>query len=94
MSFENASIPYIGYDPSFAGTVAGTTALNKLSGPVKGDAAVYAYQVTKITPAPAQPNYDAQKQEISNNLSQRLEYNYFEVLKEIKNVKDNRFLFY
>lgn len=94
LTFENASIPYVGFDPTFAGTVTGTTAVNKLSGPVKGDAAVYAFQITKVTPAPPAANYDAQKQEITNGLAQRFEYNYFELLKDIKNVKDQRHLFY
>jgi hypothetical protein len=35
-----------------------------------------------------------QKNEISNALQQRIEYGYFEILKEMKNVKDNRFLYY
>ncbi len=94
LTFENASIPYIGFDPIFAGTVAGTSEINKVKGPIKGDAAVYAYQVTKISPAAPAANYDAQKAEISNTLTQKIEYNYFEVLKEIKKVKDNRHLFY
>lgn len=93
-SFENASIPYVGFDNSFAGYVAGTTALNKLVGPVKGDAAVYAYQVTKINAAPAITDYTQQKTELNSALQQRVEYGYFEILKELKNVKDNRFLFY
>jgi peptidyl-prolyl cis-trans isomerase D len=94
LSFENASIPYIGFDPIFAGAAAGTSELNKVKGPLKGDAAVYAYEVVKIVPAPPVSSYDAQKAEISNSLTQKIEYNYFEVLKEIKNVKDNRHLFY
>jgi peptidyl-prolyl cis-trans isomerase D len=93
-TFENGSIPYVGYDNSFAGTIAGTTAINKLSGPVKGDAAVYAYQVSKIQPAPAMTDFSQQKTELSSALQQRVEYGYFEILKELKNVKDNRFLFY
>jgi peptidyl-prolyl cis-trans isomerase D len=94
LTFDNASIPYIGFDPIFAGTVAGTSETNKVKGPIKGDAAVYAYQVVKIVPPAPSQNYDAQKAEISNSLTQKIEYNYFEVLKEIKNVKDNRHLFY
>jgi len=94
LTFENASIPYIGFDPIFAGAAAGTSELKKVKGPLKGDAAVYAYEVVKMVPAPPAANYDAQKAEISNTLTQKLEYNYFEVLKEIKNVKDNRHLFY
>lgn len=93
-TFENGSIPYVGYDNSFAGFVAGTTTLNKLSGPVKGDAAVYAYEIKKITPAPPITDYSQQKSEISTAIQQRIEYGYFEILKEMKQVKDNRYKFY
>ncbi len=93
-TFENGSIPYVGYDNSFAGTIAGTTGINKLYGPVKGDAAIYAYQVSKITPAAAITDFSQQKTELNASLQQRVEYSYFEILKELKNVKDNRFLFY
>ncbi len=93
-TFENGSIPYVGFDNSFAGTIAGTTGINKLYGPVKGDAAIYAYQVSKITPAPVMTDFNQQKAELNASLQQRVEYSYFEILKELKNVKDNRFLFY
>jgi len=93
-TFENGSIPYVGFDNSFAGTIAGTSATNKLLGPVKGDAAVYAYQINKINAAPPITDYSQQKAELNGALQQRVEYGYFEVLKELKNVKDNRFLFY
>jgi peptidyl-prolyl cis-trans isomerase D len=93
-TFENGSIPYVGFDNSFAGSVSGTSTINKLFGPVKGDAAVYAYQISKITPAPPITDYTQQKAELSSSLQQRVEYGYFEILKEMKNVKDNRFLFY
>ena len=93
-TFENASVPYVGFDQSFTGTIAGTSALNKLIGPSKGDAAVYAFQISKITPAPETKDFSAQKNEILNSAQQKMEYGYFEVLKDIRNVKDNRYLFY
>ena len=68
--------------------------MNKLVGPLKGDAAVYAYQVNKVTPAPAMTDFTQQKAELSGSFQQIVEYGYFEILKELKNVKDNRFLFY
>lgn len=94
LTFDNASIPYVGLDNTFGGAVAGTTQVNKLMGPVKGDVAVYAYQINKVTPAPAITDYTQQKNELATAIQQRIEYGYFEILKELKNVKDNRFLFY
>ncbi|MDZ4667195.1 MAG: SurA N-terminal domain-containing protein [bacterium] len=93
-TFENASIPYVGFDNSFAGAICGTSEMNKLIGPFKGDAGVYAYQVNKVTPAPTIADYTQQKAELAGSLQQRVEYGYFEILKEMKNVVDHRFLFY
>jgi peptidyl-prolyl cis-trans isomerase D len=92
-TFENSSVPMVGYDPSFVGTVMGTPA-GKLVGPVKGDGGVYAFQVTKSTPAPAQSDLNNFKTEISSAIQSRIEYSYLEVLKEVKNVKDYRYKFY
>jgi peptidyl-prolyl cis-trans isomerase D len=92
-TFENSSVPMIGFDPTFVGTVMGTAA-GKLVGPIKGDGAVYAFQVSKVTPAPAQSDLSNFKTEISSSIQSRIEYSYSEVLKEIKNVKDYRYKFY
>ncbi len=92
-TFENASLPFVGYDPTFVGTLMGS-ATGKVLGPVKGDGAVYAYQVNKFNPAPAPADLNSLKAEISNGIQSRLEYGYAEVLKEIKHVVDNRAKFY
>jgi peptidyl-prolyl cis-trans isomerase D len=93
-TFENPSVPYTGFDPTFGGVVAGTTALNKLVMPVKGDAGVYAFVTTKITNAPEIKDYTPLKNELANGLQSRLEYGYMDVLKEMKGVEDNRYRFY
>lgn len=93
-TFENPSIAYVGYDPTFAGIVAGSTQTNKLSGLVTGDAAVYCYVITKINAAPAASDLSQYKSEISSSLQSKLEYGYYDALKEIKGVKDQRYKFY
>jgi peptidyl-prolyl cis-trans isomerase D len=93
-TFENASIPYVGFDNTFAGAICGTSELNKLIGPLKGESGIYAYQVNKVNAAPAITDYSQQKAELSSGMQQRVEYGYFEILKELKNVVDHRFLFY
>lgn len=94
VNFENPSIAYVGYDPIFAGFVAGTTQTGKLVGPAKGDAAIYAYVVSKINTVPAPADLTQYKTEVINNLQAKLEYGYYDVLKELKKVKDNRYRFY
>jgi len=94
MNFENPSIPYVGYDPTFAGAVAGYKTASKIVGPLKGEAGVYAYQVLKINEAPQATDLDQFKKEILSGLQSKLEYGYSEALKTIKGVVDNRYKFY
>jgi peptidyl-prolyl cis-trans isomerase D len=93
-TFENSSIAYIGPDNTFIGTIFGTNTLNKVIGPIKGDNAIYVANIFRFSDGPQVPEYSAYKAEIQNQLSQRMEYGTFEVLKEMKNVKDNRYKFY
>ncbi len=92
-TFENASIPYVGYDPSFVGAVMGTP-VGKLTGPFKGDGAVYAFQVNKINPATVPADLAPFRNEIGSANQSRVEYSYSEVLKDLKGVKDFRYKFY
>jgi peptidyl-prolyl cis-trans isomerase D len=94
LTFENANIAYVGADNTFTGTLFGATVNGKISGPVKGDQAVYLFKLNKFNDAPAIADFSAFKIELLGNLSQRMEYGAMEVLKEINNVKDNRAKFY
>lgn len=93
-TFENANIAYIGPDNSFIGTIFGTSTTGKIVGPIKGDNAVYVANIIRFSDGPQVPEYNAYKDEIQNQLSQRMEYGTFEVLKEMKDVKDNRYKYY
>lgn len=93
-TFENSNIAYIGPDNTFIGTIFGTTTTGKIIGPIKGDNAVYVANIIRFSDGPQVPEYTAYKDEIQNQLSQRMEYGTFDVLKELKDVKDNRYKFY
>jgi peptidyl-prolyl cis-trans isomerase D len=93
-TFENNNIAYVGPDNLMVGAIFGTTSTGKIIGPVKGDNGVYVYSLTKFNPAPAIQDYSQYKNEIQMQLSQRLESGSLDALKDIKNVKDNRFMFY
>lgn len=92
--FENGSVAYVGPDNSFVGHLFGNQALNKISGPFKGDNAVYIYSVKKVNDAPSVTDFSSLKMELLSGLSQRFEYGSFEALKELDQVKDNRHRFY
>jgi peptidyl-prolyl cis-trans isomerase D len=93
-TFENANVAYVGPDNTFIGTIFGTKTTGKIVGPIKGDNAVYVANIIRFSDGPQVPDYAPYKTEIQNQLSQRVEYGSFEVLKELKNVKDNRYKFY
>jgi len=93
-SFENPNIAYVGPDNTFIGTVFGTKTTGKIVGPFKGDNAVYVCNIIRFSDGPQVPDYAPYKAELQGQLSQRLEYGSFEVLKELKDVKDNRYKFY
>ena len=93
LTFENANVPYVGPDNSFIGNVFGTTATGKIIGPVKGDGAVYIYNKVKMD-TPKTENEKQIQTELLQSLSQNIETTSFDVLKTLKNVKDNRFMFF
>jgi peptidyl-prolyl cis-trans isomerase D len=93
-TMENSNIAYIGPDNTFIGTIFGTETIGKIIGPIKGDNAVYVANIIRFSDGPQVPEYTAYKEEIQNQLSQRMEYGSFDVLKQLKDVKDNRYKFY
>jgi peptidyl-prolyl cis-trans isomerase D len=93
-TMENSNIAYIGPDNTFIGTIFGTETIGKIIGPIKGDNAVYMANIIRFSDGPQVPEYTAYKEEIQNQLSQRMEYGSFDVLKQLKDVKDNRYKFY
>lgn len=93
-TFENPNVAYIGPDNTFIGTVFGTKTTGKIVGPIKGDNAIYVANIIRFSDGPQVPDYAPYKAEIISQLAQRVEYGSFEVLKEMKNVKDNRYKFY
>jgi peptidyl-prolyl cis-trans isomerase D len=93
-TFENINVAYAGPDAKFIGTLFGTKTLNKISGPVVGDNAVYIYNVTRIQEADANADLTPYQNEIRSNISSRVEYGSFDLLKDIYNAKDYRYKFY
>jgi peptidyl-prolyl cis-trans isomerase D len=93
LTFENGNIPYLGPDNAFIGNVFGSVSTGKIVGPIKGDGAVFIYSKIK-TDSPKTDDLKQVKAELMQSLSQKIEQMSFETLKDLKNVKDNRFMFY
>jgi peptidyl-prolyl cis-trans isomerase D len=92
-TFDNNNIPYVGPDNIMVGSLFGTKQLNKIVGPVKGDNAVYVYSISRVNASPETADLGIYKNEVQQQLSQRVEYGTFDALKELKKVEDFRFRF-
>ncbi|MEJ6981597.1 SurA N-terminal domain-containing protein [Pedobacter sp. P351] len=91
--FANPVIPGGGQENKVIGTVFGLQP-NKLSKPIQGEAGVFVVQVNGFTnPAPL-TNTFKQKEQIMQSVAQRAQSQFFEVLKEKAEIKDNRLRFF
>lgn len=94
-TFESGSIAYVGIDNSFLGKLFGNPNVkDKITGPVRGDNAVYIYRLNAFNEGENLTDYTSYKDELRAQKSQRLEYGILDLLKEIYDVKDNRYKFY
>lgn len=83
-----------GREQAVIGSVFGAKA-NSLSKPVVGDNGVYVYVVTSFTEAQASTDdFKSNKENISNSVRQRVDYEIFEALKDKADIIDRRPLFY
>jgi len=91
--FANPVIPGGGQENKVIGTVFGLQP-NKLSKPVEGESGVFVVLVNNFTnPAPL-TNTFKQRDQIMQSVAQRVQGQYFEVLKEKADIKDFRLRFF
>ncbi|MBC8052987.1 MAG: SurA N-terminal domain-containing protein [Sphingobacteriaceae bacterium] len=91
--FANPVIPGGGQENKVIGTVFGLQP-NKLSKAIEGESGVFVVQVSGFTnPAPL-TNTFKQKEQIMQSVSQRAQSQFFEVLKDKAEIKDNRLRFF
>lgn len=92
ITFESFSLPGVGIEPKVIAAAA-TLNKNQLSPPIKGNNGVLMMTVTNKT---KQGNADVIQTQIqlANDIQTRVDYQAFEALKKLANIKDNRILFY
>lgn len=94
-TFESGNVAFVGIDNTFIGKLFGNPNVkDKITGPVKGDNAVYIYKLNSISEGENLSDYTSYKEELRVQKSQRLEFGILDVLKEMYDVKDNRYKFY
>ena len=93
LAFADGYFNNIGFEPKLNGALS-TVKENQLSKPVIGRNAVFVFKVTTTVKAQPVADYTQYKDQIIQQLTQRLEYGYIEPLKKTITVEDNRYLFY
>lgn len=91
--FANPIIPGVAQENKVVGAIFGSS-LNKISKPIEGQNGVYVFVVDSFNNPPALNNALKDRQQIAQNLLQRLDTDVFNVLKEKADVKDYRAKFF
>ena len=93
ISGANTSLSTVGNDPYGAG-YAITCTPTEITGPVKGDNAVYMFLVNNIEPLEDAGDYSAQKDQYEKSIRPLVRGQIFEAIKENANIKDWRSRFF
>lgn len=93
ITFFNGYVSGIGRDLKLVGA-AFAAQPNVISNPVAGEFGAYVFIVKSITDAPAQQNYTDMKNQLQSKLTQSIDYEVYNALKDKANVFDNRSNFY
>ncbi len=93
INFNSFSLPGIGIEPN---VIAASTCFDKgkLSPPIKGNNGVFVLVVTNKTKSPQPIDNKTAKMQLSNEVKSRVDYQAFEALKKVADVKDYRYLWY
>ncbi len=92
ISFSSFSVPGAGIEPRLIAT-ATSMEKGKISEPVIGENGVYLVRVTNIY-TPEMIDYTLERNRIRNNFASRVNFEVFEALKKLANIKDNRAKYY
>lgn len=93
VTFSNPYLQGVGSEPRLVGIIFAMKA-GQTSKAIRGDNAVFAVSVEKVTEPAATKDYTANQKQIADQRKQRSEYEVFNALKEKANVEDNRGKFY
>lgn len=92
ISFSSFSVPGAGIEPKLIAT-ASSLEQGSISEPVIGENGVYLIRVTNVY-KPELVDYTLERNRLRNNFASRVNFEAFEALKKIANIKDNRAKYY
>ena len=94
ISFSSYAVPNLGFEPSLIAAAVSVTP-NKLSGPIKGENGVFVLNVSSTSDQPS-PMMDESmiKMRLAGMYANRVNYEAFNILKKIADIKDGRTKFY
>lgn len=92
ITFGSFSLPGVGIEPKVISATA-TLPKGQLSAPIKGNNGVFMISVTNRTNQ-GSADFKQMQMQAAYNIQTRVDYQAFEALKKLANIKDNRILFY
>jgi peptidyl-prolyl cis-trans isomerase D len=93
VSMSSSYLQNIGVEPAVVG-IAVTLDKGAVSKPIEGQAGVYVVAVDEITETPDTKDYTMTRQQLTQQVNQRAEYELFNALKEKAKIVDNRARFF
>ena len=96
ITFKSQIINAVGNEPKLIGAIFNKANLNKVSAPIAGKAAVYAFKVNNVAVKAADPNEDKVQMRLQQTTALRNQAvsNWFDGLKKKATIKDNRSKFF
>lgn len=93
ISFSAVAIPGAGREPFVIGSAFGL-AKEQISAPLEGETGVFVLKVINISEPQPIEDYSGQKLQLGSNYKSRVNYEAFEILKEMADIVDDRGKFY
>lgn len=93
ISFFSGNLPGYGPEPEVCGKLF-TSTQGQLSTPIQGNTAVFVYIVDAINAPAEKDNFTAEADQMQRNFENKVNQQYFNVLQELYEVEDNRYLYF
>lgn len=93
LSFSSFTVPSVGREPEFIGTVFGSPT-GTLSDPLEGNTGVFVFVVDEFVPGAEIQDFSPIKAQLSQDNQRRVDYEVLNALKERLDIVDNRHNFY
>ena len=93
LTFNNNQVSTLGNEPSFVGA-SFSVEEGQTTKPFVGKSAVYMLKVDKVLTAPSKEDFSSERQALMSQYKSRMNFQIYQALEELSEIKDNRAKFY